>query len=107
MRRRLALLAVPLVVAFPVALAACGGEDDEAGGGGEALQTIELTASEFEFDPSDVTLDEAGTYKFVLTNDGEAPHALEIEGNGLEDETDTIDGGESAELEVTLEEGEY
>ncbi len=34
-------------------------------------------------------------------------HALEVEGNGVEEETDTIGPGESTELTVDLEEGEY
>ncbi|HEX2097708.1 MAG TPA: plastocyanin/azurin family copper-binding protein [Rubrobacteraceae bacterium] len=34
-------------------------------------------------------------------------HALEIEGNGIEEETDDIEPGGSAELEVNLEPGTY
>ena len=40
-------------------------------------------------------------------NEGEFPHALEIEGRGIEEETDEIDGGETTELTVDLEPGEY
>ena len=111
MRHRVALALLAVALALPVAVAACGGEDEggneTTAAGSEPLQTIELTASEFEFDPDEITLDEAGTYRFVLTNDGDAEHALEIEGNGLEEETDVIEGGETAELEVSLDEGEY
>ena len=108
MRCRLALLLLPLLIALPVAVTACGGEDaTETAAGDDAIETIEVSATEFAFDPSEITLDAAGTYRFVLTNDGGAPHALEIEGNGVEAQTDTIDGGDTAELEVTLDDGEY
>ena len=91
-----------------LAVAACGSEDAaEPGAEGDAVQTVELTASEFAFAPAEITLEAAGTYRFVLTNDGDAPHALEIEGNGVEAETDVIEGGAEGELEVALDEGEY
>ncbi|MBW3592968.1 MAG: cupredoxin domain-containing protein, partial [Actinobacteria bacterium] len=108
--RRFALALLPLLLALPVAVAACGG--GENGGANDAaadepLETIDISATEFAFEPAEIELDSAGTYRFVLTNDGGAPHALEIEGNGVEAGTDTIDGGESAQVDVTLDEGEY
>lgn len=111
MRRRLAVALLPVVLALPLTAAACGGGEDgaatDAAAGGGPLETIELAATEFAFEPSEITLDAAGTYRFVLTNDGGAPHALEIEGNGVEAETETIDGGETAQIDVELDEGEY
>lgn len=59
--------------------------------------TIELSATEFP----------PGPYTFVATNNGQTTHALKIEGQGLEDETEDIAPGESASLTVTLEAGEY
>ena len=99
------LLSLVLVV-FAIPLAAgCGGEESgtEGGGGG---QTIQVAASDFEFDPAELTAD-PGEISFELTNDGEAPHALEIEGNGVEESSETIDAGASTTLTVTLEEGTY
>ncbi|MBL7501006.1 hypothetical protein I6A84_26265 [Frankia sp. CNm7] len=49
----------------------------------------------------------AGTYAFVVKNDGQTPHALHIEGSGIEAETPTILPGGSATLTVTLGVGEY
>ncbi len=49
----------------------------------------------------------AGTYTFVATNSGETTHALEIEGEGLEEETDDLSPGDSGSLTVTLEAGDY
>ncbi len=100
---------IGLLLALVVVLAGCGGDadDDGNGNGAAAGETVAVSARDFAFEPSDVTLDAAGTYTFRLTNDGESPHALEIEGEDLEEETDTIDPGDSDELTVDLAEGEY
>jgi uncharacterized cupredoxin-like copper-binding protein len=100
---------MPLVAAVAFALAGCGGEGDsedtEAAAG--SAQTVEIRESEFSLDPADVKLEAAGTYTFRAVNEGSIDHALEIEGNGVEEETETIGGGESAELTVDLQEGTY
>ena len=99
-----------LLLAVAIALAAgCGGGEEGAteGGGGEtAGQTIEVSATDFDFNPNEITAD-PGEITFALTNDGDSPHALEVEGNGVEEESETIDPGESTELTVNLEEGQY
>jgi uncharacterized cupredoxin-like copper-binding protein len=106
-RRVLPLMVI--VVAVLVA-AGCGSDgDDETGGdtaaaGGEA---VALTATEFEFAPADVTVDAPGEVTFTVANDGQETHALEVEGNGVEEETDSIAAGESGTLTVDLEPGEY
>ena len=48
-----------------------------------------------------------GAVTFAVTNAGRIPHAFEIEGNGIEQETPTIQPGESAKLTVTLKPGSY
>jgi uncharacterized cupredoxin-like copper-binding protein len=75
----------------------------------EADQTLTVTA-----DPggalkwTEETLSaDAGTVKFVLENPSTLPHALEIEGNGVEEETPTIEKDGTAELTVDLKAGEY
>ncbi len=88
-------------------LAGCGSEDGDNGGDSSGGQSVELVATEFAFDPADVSVDEAGETTFTVSNDGEFPHALEIEGNGIEEETETIDPGGSGSVTVDLEPGEY
>jgi uncharacterized cupredoxin-like copper-binding protein len=105
MRRVLLLLAVALV-------AGCGSDDDNnasstTGTAAAGGSSVELTATEFAFDPSKVEVEQAGETTFTLVNDGKFTHALEIEGQGIEEETDEIDGGETTELTVDLEPGEY
>jgi hypothetical protein len=58
------------------------------------------------FAPADLTA-EAGKLTINLTNDGQSDHALEIEGNGVEEETEEIGPGESAEVTVDLKDGRY
>ena len=49
----------------------------------------------------------AGAVTFTATNEGSIPHALEIEGQGLERRTDLIQPGQSASLTLTLKAGSY
>ena len=90
-----------------LAVSGCGGDGDDGGGDAAVSETVTLSARDFAFEPEDVTLDAAGTYTFRVTNEGDAPHALEIEGGDVEEETDIIQPGESGELTIDLAEGEY
>ena len=90
------------------AVAGCGGDDgDEATNGTSSQQTFSISESDFTLTPPTVTIDAPGTYTFEATNDGGVDHALEIEGNGIEEETETIGPGESASVTVDLESGTY
>lgn len=76
---------------------------------GEAGETVTLKADasgELAFDQEEITVD-AGTVKFVFENPSTLPHALEIEGNGVEEKTPTIRQNGTADLTVDLEAGEY
>lgn len=104
MKRVLLLVAVVL-------LAGCGSDDsnDQAAGdttGGDR-GSVELTATDFKFNPSMVELAKSGEMTFTLVNDGQTTHALEIEGQGIEEESDEIDGGATTTLTVDLKPGEY
>ena len=122
MTRRLLLLLLT-TLALVVAVAACGGDDDDessdeptaeetttedTGGGGGDTATIMLAADpngELAFDQTELTA-AAGEVTIEFMNDSGIPHNVEVEGNGVEEVSDTITEG-STTLTLTLEPGEY
>ena len=116
LRRHLALILC--LAALPLVFVACGDDDEEttaaaetsatetsasASSGGE---TIDISETEFALDPSEASA-AAGEVTFAITNDGEIPHNLEIEGDGVEEVSETIEGGASTDLTVELAAGTY
>ena len=78
-----------------------------SGGGGGAGQTVQVSEKEFEITLPSTTL-KPGSYTFDLSNDGQQPHDLTIDGPGVSDEkTPVIKGGQHATLKVKLTAGEY
>ena len=116
MTRRMLLLMLA-VAALALAVAACGGDDDEEAeepaatedtGGGGGGTTIELAADPggaLAFDQTELTAP-AGEVTIHLTNDAQIPHNVEVEGNGVEEVSETITGADT-NLSLTLEAGEY
>jgi plastocyanin len=100
---RLALASLTALAAA-LALAGCGSGSNEAATTAQAGagQTIAIGESEFKLDPSSVHADQTGNVTFRITNNGKVDHALEVEGQGVEKETEAIKPGESAELTVDL-----
>ena len=90
-------------------LAACGDDDDDSGDSGSPpprmSEGIPVTETEYKIDT--VARVKAGSVTFGVRNDGQETHALEVEGNGIEEETEDIPPGEGAPLEVDLKEGTY
>jgi uncharacterized cupredoxin-like copper-binding protein len=121
-RRFAALFVIAVAVAVPIA--GCGGGDDnndntsaDTGGATEAStgaaatgssKTVDLTAVDYKFNPSDVSLNQ-GDVTFKLTNDGQQPHSLEIEDvNGQDQEIEgDVQPGDSNTLTVNLPAGKY
>jgi plastocyanin len=119
---------IALLAALALIGAGCGGDDDSSssssgssssntsttkpsssGGGGGSAQTLKLSADAggaLKFDQSSLTA-KAGKATIVLDNPSSVPHAVEVEGNGIEEKTDTIGMGESAKVTVTLKPGKY
>ncbi|MET0914813.1 MAG: cupredoxin domain-containing protein [Jiangellaceae bacterium] len=112
--RRLAVILAVMVLA----VTSCGDDDEgsaattqspatsAATGGDGAGTVIDVDEKDFTIELSTMELT-PGTYTFVATNNGQTTHALEIEGQGVEEETEDIAPGDTAELTVTLEAGEY
>jgi uncharacterized cupredoxin-like copper-binding protein len=108
-----ALLAAGALFAVP--LVGCGGDDDEGGEATEASEaattaaagaggTVNLSGTDYKFDPSDPTV-KAGEVTFVLKNDGQTTHSIEVEGpNGEAELEQDLAPGESGELKVDLSE---
>jgi plastocyanin len=125
MTRRI-LLVLMAVAALSLAVAACGGDDDEAeepaaeetteemteettedtgGGGGTTIELAADPGGALAFDQTELTAP-AGDITIHLTNDAQIPHNVEVEGNGVEEVSDTITGADTS-LAITLEPGEY
>jgi plastocyanin len=100
--RTLATLSTALVLA----LAGCG--DDEGGGGSGGGQTLALAADPggaLKFDKAELTAN-AGCVTIELDNPSSTPHAVEIEGNGVEAKSDTVTESMTS-VTADLEAGEY
>jgi plastocyanin len=100
--KRLALLAGLVVL-----LAGCGGKSGgsntaAAPSGSGGGQTIQVKETEYKLTPSSLMVSKPGTVTVEVTNAGQIDHALEVEGNGVEEETETISPGSSAKLTVDL-----
>jgi plastocyanin len=103
-------------------VAGCGDDEDEGGGGGASTpeateeaaggggggEALTLTADpggNISWEPGELSA-AAGSVTIKLVNESDVPHAVEVEGNGVEEESETITAGET-ELTVDLEAGEY
>ncbi len=97
-------------LAMAVVLAACGSsEPDDASADDPSAapaDATEVAVSAFEFGYELTAPTEAGTYTFVLTNDGSMQHDLVLEG-GADGATAIIGAGETDSFTATLEPGDY
>lgn len=100
------------VVVVVAVLTGCGGGNggsaNEGGGTetepatGSPIKTITISETEYKLTPSTVTLAKPGTYEFRVVNKGSVMHALEVEGSGIEEESEDIAAGKSTTFEVTF-----
>jgi len=83
------------------------GEASSGGGGGGATK-LKLTADPggaLKFDKTELTT-KPGKVTITMDNPSDVPHAVEVEGNGVEEETKTLTNG-SADVTVDLKAGKY
>jgi plastocyanin len=126
-KRLLAVMAVLISIAALGLVSGCGDDDEDTdvaattapeettatepagGAGGGAATSVEMT--EYEFIPNDLTVSSGDSLS--LENTGEIPHNLTIvegepEAGGTElAASDDFPGGESGEMTVDAEPGEY
>jgi uncharacterized cupredoxin-like copper-binding protein len=108
---RLSLLGAAVVVG----LTGCGGGNgneqsgSSSSGSSSVVKTVTISETEYKLTPSSVSLPRTGKYEFKVVNKGSTTHALEIEGNGLDDQKSSeVAPGESTTLDVTFDkEGSY
>ena len=119
MRRTFIALALATAV-----FAGCGGDDDEesaatpapaqqeeatpepAAGGGEPLALTSPEDGALKFDKTDLQAP-AGTVSIAYSNPSQVPHAVAIEGNGVDESGEVVSGADAPPLTVELEAGEY
>lgn len=110
MRTTISALTLAAVVAFA---AGCGGGSDkssDSGGGGSTVNgnTIEISLKDFSLEPSKVTVTKPGQYTINAKNNGGTAHAIAIEGNGVDQDGETVDPGGTSTVTVDLNQaGEY
>jgi plastocyanin len=68
--------------------------------GGAPVATVDVEETDFAIDPKNARIAKTGVVAFSVKNAGKVVHALEVEGPNGERETDTIQPGKSATLEV-------
>jgi uncharacterized cupredoxin-like copper-binding protein len=120
-------LLIPLTAAAILA-AGCGGDDNDSAdsggkaapvattpaettpassGGGETLNLQADPGGALKFDKTELTA-KAGKVTIVLKNPSSVPHAIELEGNGIEEqEGETVTKGGTSTVSADLKPGKY
>ena len=123
-----ALSLILLVGAIAIPVAGCGGDDDDSGGssnsssgsdvsktdtgggasggGGQTLRIAADPSGALKFDRSSLSA-KAGKVTIVMDNPSDVPHAVEIEGNGVEVEGQTVTKGGVSKASGDLKTGSY
>ena len=130
MRTRITLLLALLALCVFV-VGACGDDDDDgggdqnaeatnngggggyggaaSGGGGGGDTTLKLAADPsgaLKFDKSSLSA-KAGTVTIDMDNPSDVPHAVEIEGQGVEEAGEVVEKGGVSTVTADLDPGEY
>jgi plastocyanin len=82
---------------------------DTGGGGGGGASTLKIAADPsgaLKFDKTSLTA-KAGEVTIDMDNPSDVPHAVEIEGEGVEEEGETVGKGGVSTVTAELQPGEY
>ena len=126
MRKPMLTLAL-IVAGLALVATGCGGDDDNGsnssgaqgngadetqstsdGGGGGGASKLKVTADPggaLKWDKTELST-KPGKVTITMDNPSSVPHAVEVEGNGVEEETKTLTDG-SASVTVDLKAGKY
>ena len=116
--------AIALASLAAVALGAGGCGEERAAGGraasttpaplseseapsGKAVATVNVSLADYSLSPDNPSLPRPGVIAFVATNDGQATHALAVDGPAGEVSTAKLAPGEQRRIEVRLPPGTY
>jgi plastocyanin len=127
------LLLVTMLAACAIVALGCGGDDDDGGGdsgggssggygskkenggaqkqkaGGSGAGQLKLTADPggaLKFDKTSLST-KPGKVTIVLDNPSDLPHAIEVEGKGVEEKGKTVGKGGVSKVTVDLKPGDY
>jgi plastocyanin len=117
--RRITWLIALVLAAGALTAAGCGGDDNSSSGdsssggtgtssdsgGGAPLTVTADPGGAISWDKSTLSA-KAGKVTLKIVNQSSIPHAIEVEGNGVEEETKTVTGGD-ASVTVDLKPGKY
>jgi plastocyanin len=129
--RKTTLTLLAVLASLALLATGCGGDDDDEGGSGDAPAQEESSGAQgngadtteaagggasrltlvadpggaLKFDKTELTA-KPGMVTIRMENPSDVPHAVEVEGNGVEEETDTVTGA-NADVTVDLKAGEY
>jgi uncharacterized cupredoxin-like copper-binding protein len=75
-------------------------------GGGSQLKLSADPSGQLKFDKSSLT-GKAGKVTFAMDNPSSVPHAIAVEGNGVDQKANTVQQGGVSKLTVDLKPGKY
>jgi plastocyanin len=105
---------ITTIAAAALALGACGDDKETttstpaaaSGGGGESLSLTADPGGALKFNQTELTA-KAGKVKITLVNPSNVPHAIEVEGNGVEAKGETVQKGGTSTATADLKPGTY
>jgi plastocyanin len=88
-----------------------GGSDTEkqassGGGGGTELKLAADPSGALKFDKTSLSA-KPGKVTIVMDNPSDVPHAIEVEGQGVEEEGEVVEKGGVSQVSADLKAGEY